>query len=60
MGKVPLALLISACVAAAAPPVQMTGDTATLVEPGEWYDAWDDIQYWITLGESLAGVQAEL
>lgn len=60
MAKVPLALLISACVAAAAPRVEMTGDTATLVDPGEWYDAWDDIQYWITLGQSLAGAQVEL
>ena len=59
MAMVRLALQIIACVAAAAaaPPVAFSpGDTASLVQPTEWYEAWEDIQYWISLGQSLAGV----
>lgn len=43
----------------AAGPVaeQHLGDTATLVDPSQWYDASQHVDYWIDFGRQWSGIQ---
>ncbi len=45
-----LAIVVSSV---AGHPAGQPTDTATLISQKEWYDAMDDWQYWLSLGQNL-------
>lgn len=50
-------LVLFACLAAvAAQGGHGMGDTATLADETQWYNALPDLQYWLAFGQSVSGL----